>query len=148
MEDNLEWFQPDLAVEFEMIRSVRDICNKALDRARSDKAIKSSLEADATIVSSSSQLTSLLGQHNSPNTLSDSIEFSLSDILLVSATSLSEREPSGCYVVRDRVECGEEMVEVGVCVWPSEKSKCPRCWKHTSSGEGVLCDRCSMVENN
>ena len=58
-----EWEQPELAAEFETLRSVRAVCNKALDIARSEKAIRSSLEASVTITTDSPHLLSLLTKH-------------------------------------------------------------------------------------
>ena len=143
-----EWSQPELAAEFEIIRSVRDVCNKALHRARTDKAIRSSSQAEIAIRTSSSQLSSLLSQHISP-TNADSAEFTLRDILVVSECSLTDKEFPSSYVAAEEVVCGGEMAQVSVSASASKKSKCPKCWKYrvASSAEGVLCDRCSVIES-
>lgn len=142
-----EWDQPHLSAEFQAIRSVRDICNKALDLARSDKAIGGSLEAELLIHTNSPSLFSLLSRHE--NAPSGSSEFPLRDILIVSGLSLSSNpieEASQTYEYSEDVNFeGEECkVHVAACAFAdSAKYKCPRCWKFTSDSANSPCTRCN-----
>ncbi|KAL5484444.1 hypothetical protein EMCRGX_G020949 [Ephydatia muelleri] len=92
----VEWHQPSIAAEFGVIRSVRDITNKALDQARSDKVLRSSLEAQASLRTDSSDVSSVLTKHLCPNEASN--EFALSDLLLVSHIGVEDYQVgrAGC----------------------------------------------------
>ena len=138
-----EWDQPHLAAEFQAIRSVRDVCNKALDLARSDKAIGGSLEAELIIHTSSSNLFSLLSRHESVPI--GSTEFPLKDIMIVSGLTLSSNQIEGAYkysenVVYEGEECKVQVVAHAFA--DSTKHKCPRCWKFTSDNANSPCARC------
>ena len=151
-----QWHQPELATEFELLRSVKDISNKVLETARIEGAIKSSLEAELTLGSNSVQLSDLLSKHLHGPLDDRTNEFSLSDLLIVSNVNLvSEREwletQEPCHTISELVDTRGEMVEVKVVVRQASRSgkhKCPRCWKWTSSVEGGLCLRCDGVMNN
>ena len=45
-----EWWAPDTAEAFAVVRQMRDVAMRALDEARSGKAIRSFLEATACVV--------------------------------------------------------------------------------------------------
>ena len=149
-----EWTQPDLATEFETLRSIRDVSNKVLDSVRTRREIRSFLEAEVAIQTNSEELTTLLEQHIQPS--AKSVEFSLSDLLVVSKASLMSEDHKGVMAEasltsRDHNVAEEEVVykdkacDVTVYAWPavlSKKYKCPRCWKHTSRTDGELCGRC------
>lgn len=143
----VEWHQPSIAAEFGVIRSVRDITNKALDQARSDKVLRSSLEAQASLRTDSSDVSSVLTKHLCPNEASN--EFALSDLLLVSHIGVEDYQVGGervGYSAEDRLmlpKGGEGRVLA--VVGRSTLCKCPRCWKYTSSSQDQLCDRCFKV---
>ena len=148
-----EWEQPELAAEFETLRSVRAVCNKALDIARSEKAVRSSLEASVTITTDSPQLLSLLTKHEED---AHRNEFPLQDILIVSGLTLKSGSILDTNVSTNQnrlhsyvelVRYGEEECKVQVVAENAElaKHKCPRCWKYTSSAEDSLCERCTSV---
>lgn len=145
-----EWSQPQLATEFEAIRTVRDISNKALDLARSKKLIRSSRDAEVAIVTDSRQLEQLLDDHiQAPSTRERSVECSLKNILFVSRVSLSAMEGSQVSKESGQVTYEGETTSVEVMAQPAAWSgycKCPRCWKYTSTVEGTACDRCRTVE--
>ena len=158
MECPTEWYQPSLAREFQLLRSVKDVSNKVLETARLDGAIRSSLEAELTLKTNSEHLTCLLSEHlhksdttTAESTSDDSVKFSLADLLIVSKVTLNEEvcDREG-YSVSEEVDCGGEMVGVQALVRQalrSGKHKCPRCWKWTNLSEGVLCSRCQLVVN-
>ena len=153
-----EWYQPDLAHDFELLRSVKDISNKVLENARMDGLIRSSLEAELVLTSNSERLNNLLEKHTHESSSEarrdehGSVEFSLADLLIVSRVSLNNEGvlPSqGAYrSLTEEVDSSDGVVEVKVAISPASQSgkhKCPRCWKWTSPTEGALCSRCEMV---
>ena len=156
MECPPEWHQPSLAREMELLRSIKDVSNKVLEIARLDGAIRSSLEAELTLKTNSEHLTDLLSKHLCEvDSTSDTVEFNLADLLIVSKVTLNEEEAvcdqgHGCYSVSEEVDCDGEMVGVEAQVRQASryrKHKCPRCWKWTSIAEGALCSRCQTVLN-
>ena len=166
------WHNPKVASELRVIRSIRDISNKALALAREDKAIGSPLEAQLVVRVNDAELFDLLCNNVQQR---EPVEFGLEDILVVSHVALSPQGTStavdgclqsGCssdqpYVHVDEVsvlkgggggekdEGGvERLVRVQVEAFPSEGHKCPRCWKRVTALEGELCGRCLTVEAN
>ena len=152
-----EWHQPDLAKEMELLRSVKDVSNKVLEIARLDGAIRSSLEAELALVvtTNSERLASLLSKHLCEvdcSSSDDAVEFSLSDLLIVSKVTLRNEEgvcdhDASCCI-SEEVDCDDETVRVQALVNQASRSgkhKCPRCWKWTSIAEGALCSRCQAV---
>ncbi len=144
-----QWEAPDLATEFQLLRSVRATCNKALDMARSDKVVRSSLEANVHLATDSDALYSLLAKYEK---LSEN-QFNLSDIFIVSGLTVSTNRisdaPQGhSYVDTVSVDGTEVKVQATAVCTDSTVFKCPRCWKYISSSENCLCARCvSVVEN-
>jgi len=144
--------RPELAAEFETLRSIRALSNKALDTARNEKAIKSSLEAKINISTDSQTLHSLLSKFERSE---ESKEFSLRDILIVSRVTLAdqieEHSPTNQvsrYLHSEVVEFKGEMCPVRVSASVAADSahhKCPRCWKYTASIEDSLCARCTLA---
>ncbi len=152
-----EWHQPELASEMETLRSVRDLTNKVLETARTHKEVRSSAEAEVSIVTTSERLSDLLQSNLNPNSELESeskamsVEFDLSDLLIVSDVKLVSVDHGGvAFIETGEILCGEdEVCEVTVSAWParfSGKHKCPRCWKHSSTTPGDVCRRCAAVE--
>ena len=140
-----EWHQPDIAARFGVVCSVRDITNKALDQGRGDKALCSSLEAQASLQTDSKGASNILKGHLCPDKASN--EFALSDLLLVSqvAVDMGGEEVTG-YEAEGQVALpGGEGCRVRAVVRHSTLCKCPRCWKYASSSQEQLCERCTKV---
>ena len=143
-----EWHRPDIAEELGLIRSVRDITNKALDLARSDKVLRSSLEARALLQTTSKDVSSTLRTHLRHDEATN--EFALSDLLLVSQVGVDGvggdcGEVDGYSAEGQLALVGGEGVGVRAVVRHSTLCKCPRCWKYTSGSQEQLCDRCAKV---
>lgn len=154
MDSPPEWFQPNLASDFELLHSIKDVSNKVLENARIDGIIGSSLEAELIIKTKSQYLTNILSRHlpeTGDVTPSESVEFSLADLLIVSKAELTGDEVSdqeNRHSVCEEVDCCGEKVEVQAFVTPVSKSgryKCPRCWKLTSLSGLAVCSRCDTV---
>ena len=141
-----QWLQTELAADFEAIRAIRNVTNRILETARSEKAIGSSLEAQMAIQTDSVILDSLLGTHREGT----GVEFSLADILLVSDVTLDSNPalPNTRFSGTDEVDYRGDACEVKVSVWPAAEAgmhKCGRCWKFTSHAPDTLCQRCQHV---
>ena len=145
-----EWFQPDLATEYEALRTVRHITNKALVLARSDKSIRRPQEAEVAISTGSGQLRQLLDHHVQSHSPASSTVTNLKNILMVSNAVVSTTlEGYQGYRGKGEVTYKEETSDVEVMAWPASRSgqcKCPRCWKYTSMVDNAICERCRMVE--
>ncbi len=98
--------------------AVRDEVKKALEQARAEKAIGSSLEAAVTLAADAADRALL--------TAMDPAD--LADLFIVSQVT---------------VEAGEAL---GVRVARADGQKCPRCWKYDRhAGADGLCPRCAKV---
>ncbi len=120
---------------------------KALEIARKEKIIGSSLEAEVDLYTQEKELGNLL--HNN--------ERNWKEILIVSEVKVFEKAPPMSSGVRkDKLEVmirSEEMPELYVAVRKAPGSKCLRCWNWSLSvGENKehpqLCARCVEVVNN
>ncbi|KAF8512558.1 tRNA synthetases class I-domain-containing protein [Hysterangium stoloniferum] len=139
----------DPAVEYEMnkLLNVRNKVLRLLELARTQKQIKSSLEAVVDIIVSNDSgnapekpkaLEAILLDHESfLKTL-----FIVSDVAILDEGSLGVDAPNWSISETMEVE-GSRMINVRVR--PSSKQKCPRCWTFTRSEQAEVCDRCSLV---
>ncbi|MBE1236414.1 isoleucine--tRNA ligase [Phaeovibrio sulfidiphilus] len=125
------WRNEALAGRWEAIRRVRRVVTGALERARADRMIGSSLQARVDLYL--------------PQTLADGLQgLDLADLFIVSGVALHEgaAAPGEAFRLED-----VEGVAVVVEVAPGEK--CERCWKVLpdvgTNGYDGLCGRCSDV---
>lgn len=126
----------DLALteKWEQILLLRDDVKKALEIARTEKTIGSSLEAKVTLVSDNSETLAFL----------NTIKEDLSTIFIVSEVEILQQPlTEGFYV-------GDEYPTVGIKVEKASGEKCERCWIYDSSvGQDLdhptLCDRCAKI---
>ena len=144
-----DWHCPQLAAEFVVLRQVRDLCNKALDLARSDQLIGSSLEATATVTTNSSRLITLMSKTFSQPSAEGEASYSLGDFLTVSeaTTGFSEQAHGGpgSYTAEGCVNLDGTSGSVRVSVQKAQLHKCPRCWRHLAAIDSHLCNRCDHV---
>lgn len=147
-----EWTQPELARQFELLRSIISLSHKATEKARLKKEIRSSLEAEITIHTGSDAVRSTLMALAGP-------EASLSDYFIVSKLTLQHQEAAdnsqdgAVFSETGTVEfCGErctvDVVARSLLGGQDGCCKCPRCWKWVCPEEEGLCGRCSQVESN
>ncbi len=124
---------------YERLMDVRETVLKALEDARRDKLIGSSLEAEITVA-----------------TGAEGVEFlrsfeidDLADLFIVSGITLEELS-----VPTDAASEIGGRIQVQVEVRKATRIKCERCWKYTvdslvvtgvGDGEAALCDRCLEV---
>lgn len=112
------------------IIAIRDDVKKALEQARADKVIGSSLEAKVTL-----HCTAELAQF-----LNAIPQAELEDLLIVSQTS----------IVEDNEGTKGELEGLGVSIVHAEGEKCIRCWKYDASvgsheQHPCLCARCASI---
>lgn len=142
----MEWHNPVLAEDVLTLGELRDVCNKALNEARTQQHIRSFLEASVVIETTSSDLHSKILQYF-PST-SENLQYSLSDFLLVSQAVVSTDKPGvrdNSIVAISNDKIGKALSPVSVLVMVSRQHKCPRCWKHTSEEANSVCSRCETV---
>lgn len=133
----------------------------ALEKARIAKAIRGSLEAQVTIHTDSDAVKSTLHQLSESQS-ANNIEFSLSDLLLVSEATIQRKhfgneatiqdsslpDHKDAFVEEDTVRYhGEEFTVSAVATPVSGHGKCPRCWKWACAENEELCVRCMQVEH-
>ena len=157
-----EWHQPQLADEFDTIRSLRTLVNKTLSSAHKAGSLRSFTEAEVAVVTDSERLYSLLQKYSeSSRREEDKNYYNLSNIFIVSHSSVElcdsvsggEWERGGwegvtVYSGEGEVVWGGERCGVGVQVGRAEERgyhKCPRCRLWTASGKDQLCQRCTHV---
>lgn len=118
-EPRASWANPELAGRWEKLLNFRLQVNKALEKARQDKVIGSSLDASLTITTTA-DLYDLLFKYQAE----------LAELFIVSQVSLKPGPES-------RLE-----------VAPAPQAKCPRCWvRHPEVPEdqSQVCPRCRRI---
>ncbi|MDR2766062.1 MAG: isoleucine--tRNA ligase [Holosporaceae bacterium] len=119
-----EWKNPEVAQRINLAKEIRKIITAALEIARKNKIIGSSLQAHVTVFDPESFL---------PTT---DVEF-WKEIAIVSSFSI-RNEPPPPDAFRN-----EESNGVGVAISVANGEKCERCWKIVPSmGEEKICKRC------
>lgn len=123
------WYNPDLARRFEALRAHRRVMTGALEKARAQDLIRSSLQASLSLYD--------------PNALLDP-HTDYAELALVShVTRLSTAPPAEAFQL-------EDFEDLGVVVHLAEGEKCARCWQVTptvgrSTQHPTLCQRCEEV---
>ena len=151
-----EWEQPELCKKMELLRSIISLSNKAIEKARFSKFIRSSLEAEVTIRTSSEPILSELMKFSQQS--DGDLEFSLGEYFIVSKVNVSGEEiGKGCkddgnFSVAETVMWHGKENAVEVVAGRVSKTfgldKCPRCWKWTCPEGEELCGRCATVESS
>jgi isoleucyl-tRNA synthetase len=122
-----EWANPALIAKWARIRELRRVVTGALELARADKTIGSSLEAAPVLVVSDA----------ADKALFDSLD--LAEIAITSVASVQTAASlEGLYVVPEIRGAGAKFVK-------AEGGKCARCWRvlEETRSDTHLCDRCT-----
>jgi isoleucyl-tRNA synthetase len=114
------WLDPPLAATWEELRTVRQEVNKALEQARTDKAIGASTEAKILLKVGDPALYGILEAH---------------------ASELRY------LFIASQVELAKTAHGLEISIQPAEGKKCVRCWNHSvqvgeSAEHPELCERC------
>ncbi|RUS21822.1 tRNA synthetases class I-domain-containing protein [Endogone sp. FLAS-F59071] len=155
---NEEWNNPNLKLEWDVLKSLKAEVNQVLERARQDKAkfnsrtIRESKEATVEIhLNPKSDAADLLRKHG---------ETELAALFITSDVKILDADPSalandGAKAVAAQAGLHERRVTLAVgsgqesqfrvVVRATELHKCPRCWNYTALADGGLCERCEEV---
>jgi isoleucyl-tRNA synthetase len=125
------WQNKILLDKWSNVKKVRKTVNSAIEIARNEKKIGSSLEVEVVIVSKDKNL----------NDLIKSVE--MDNICIVSSLKILEEANNSGYISSSK----SINPEITVYIYKSKKEKCLRCWQHkdeVKSNDG-LCNRCNAI---
>ncbi len=149
-----QWSKPELQETWQQIRELRDGVNKVLEKARTEKAIGSSLESKVLLSFSdeSAQLGRFIRSDNAVDELRYFFLASQVELVYLSTTFKTEvvsqvELPSGEAF---RLDFKGEAPGTTIGVVQAEGHKCDRCWNYSTSvglsqKHPLLCDRCETV---
>ncbi|TFK41606.1 tRNA synthetases class I-domain-containing protein [Crucibulum laeve] len=138
-----EWEDPRAAKDMHDLIRIRMTVLSLLEEARSQKQLKSALEAEVDIIvpngAANHPLLELLQrEEHFLKTL-----FIVSDVTLTDEGSLGTTSPE--WVHADTVSISGTEDDIAIRVRPSSLNKCPRCWTYTRPEDDKLCARCEDV---
>lgn len=123
-----KWIDNELAEKYEKIREFRKVVTTALEVARKNKLIGSSLQACVTVYDPKNSVIQ-------NDDLELWKEMTITSDFVFNATPI----PEGAFI-------SEEMKDVGVVISLAEGEKCERCWKISkdikNTDENKICKRC------
>ncbi len=144
-----EWHKPELTGTWNQLRTLRDEANVVLEKARSAKAIGSSLEAKLMLFVEDAALRAQLAVLNPVDSLAQGANQvdELRYLFLVSQVALAE----SVEALSDARYSGKTG-GVTIAVVDAAGQKCDRCWNYsTHVGESAehptICDRCVAALN-
>ncbi|OAX41810.1 hypothetical protein K503DRAFT_767378 [Rhizopogon vinicolor AM-OR11-026] len=125
---------------------MRSIVLSLLEKARCDKHLKNSLEAEIDIILPNDISTQpyFLQLIEREETFLKTL-FIVSDANITAKGSLGTRSFAWSYISTMTIPDTDSDSELAICVRPSSLSKCPRCWTHTREEERNLCGRCEGI---
>ena len=138
-----QWKNPELGASWTKIREIRNEVNNALELARKEKAIGSSLDAKVLLYIPEQELRQKLEKFNPADSLSGNKVDELRYFVLASQVELVDSLDS---IKQADYQSESELVSVGVI--KAEGEKCDRCWNYsTKVGEfkddPTICERCN-----
>jgi isoleucyl-tRNA synthetase len=138
-----EWKKPELAVQWSKLRQLRNEVNKVMERARSEKAIGSSLDSKVLLYVSDAELKNKLEACNPSDSLSGNGVDELRYLFLASQVELVD---SAEAIDRANYKSKSELVSVGVV--KADGHKCDRCWNYSIrvgefTEDPTICERCN-----
>eukprot|EP00040_Diaphanoeca_grandis_P028312 m.163756 g.163756 ORF g.163756 m.163756 type:complete len:1026 (-) comp31304_c1_seq1:167-3244(-) len=151
------WIQPQLANDWETVRSLRRLTYRAVEAAKQTDTVKTASDAVITVVVPP-ELADVLDrvvQHSSSG-LDQCDNHTLEDIFMCSQFEVQTQTST---VVATDAHLFEDMMKmidgtsltIKVGVNQTSKHKCPRCWRFASGGDDGgnadvdLCKRCSTI---
>ncbi|MGK7884598.1 MAG: class I tRNA ligase family protein, partial [Crocosphaera sp.] len=140
-----QWENPELGASWTKIRAMRNEVNNALELARQEKAIGSSLDAKVLLYVSDQELRQQLEKFNPADSLTGNKVDELRYFVLASQVELVDSLDS---IKKADYQSESELVSVGVI--KAEGEKCDRCWNYsTKVGEfkddPTICERCNQA---
>ncbi|KAI8970947.1 tRNA synthetases class I-domain-containing protein [Pilobolus umbonatus] len=132
--ENDEWNQPLLEQKWSSLLEVKNEVNQVLETARQKKLIRSSQEADITVI---------LDPNSSLTRSLESVkESELAALFMVSQVKVNPSSDLKGETERDSTVKDQNMK---IVFNRSKLNKCPRCWNYHSVEEDSLCGRCTNV---
>lgn len=123
---NSAWLNQKLYEKFEKIKAIRKSVTTALEIARKNKQIGSSLQAKVVL-------------YDPESVVEVKDEEFWEEIAITSGFEIkNEKIPENAFV-------GSDLKNIGVIVIVAEGQKCERCWKIFSSLKEQACERCQKV---
>jgi isoleucyl-tRNA synthetase len=140
-----EWQQPELATQWEQLRTIRTEVNKVLEQARAEKAIGSSLEAKVLLYVPDVELRQQLQAMNPVNSLSSNGVDELRYLFLTSQVELLD---SATPLANQQYNSQSD--SLGIAVVDANGKKCDRCWNFSTrvgsfAEHPLLCERCVVA---
>jgi len=137
------WENPELAAFWVKLRELRDDANKVMEKARSDKAIGSSLDAKVLLFILDAEFREQLAAMNPENALEGNGVDELRYLFLASQVELVNS--SNELLAADY---RSESKLAGVGIVKAEGQKCDRCWNYSThvgefKDDPTICDRCN-----
>ena len=129
---NSVWKNEALLDKWDSIKMVRKTVNSAIEIARNEKKIGSSLEAEVVIFSKDGNLNSIIKSVDMDNIcIVSSFEIVLEDVVSSDHISFSKSINAN----------------ITVYIYKSKKEKCLRCWQHKDEvkSNAGLCNRCNAI---
>jgi isoleucyl-tRNA synthetase len=121
-----EWFNSDIFEKINKVKEVRRSITTAIEIARKDKKLGSSLQASIDL-------------YDPDNILSVKDEALWEEIAITSGFKIHNKK------IPDEAFISDDLKNIGVVVNIANGEKCERCWKIFSSLKGKLCERCQSV---
>lgn len=140
-----EWQQPELATQWEQLRTIRTEVNKVLEQARAEKAIGSSLEAKVLLYVPDVELRQQLQSMNPADSLSSNGVDELRYLFLTSQVELLD---TAAPLAEHKYNSQSD--SLGVAVVDAAGKKCDRCWNFSIqvgsfAQHPLLCERCTAA---
>ncbi|KAJ2548525.1 isoleucine-tRNA ligase [Coemansia sp. RSA 1933] len=142
-----EWDNQELAGEWDALRLVRGLANKAIEATRQSRAIGSSLEAELDIyVPLETHIGRTLVKYKDDlRQLCITSDVRIHDISKDSDCNLGAGCDDGVFVSEEHVALFGTETAVRVKCRRSSFHKCPRCWNFHSVEVEALCTRCDKA---
>ncbi|OLT60752.1 isoleucine--tRNA ligase [Moorena bouillonii] len=140
-----QWKNPELALSWSTLRTIRTEVNKVLEQARAEKMIGSSLDAKVLLYVKDQQLKQRLEAMNPSDSLSGNQVDELRYLLLASQVELVDSLEA---IQTAAYSAESETIALGVV--NAEGLKCDRCWNYgskvgTIAEHPTICERCNAA---
>ena len=121
-----EWFNSEIFEKINKVKEIRRSVTTAIEIARKDKKLGSSLQASIDL-------------YDPENILPMKDETLWEEIAITSEFKIH------CEKIPDDAFVSDDLKNIGVVVNIADGEKCERCWKISTSLKGQLCERCQSV---
>ncbi|KAI1502935.1 isoleucyl-tRNA synthetase [Biscogniauxia marginata] len=131
----------DLRSDIPVLMAVHGAIKAALERARNDKALGSSLQSSVVLLPA--------GPGSPVGAVLEKYADELEAMFVVSSVEINSpipEDPEWVYRQQFEIDVNGAVSPGGeVVVLPPKDAKCPRCWRYVAPKEDTLCHRCGEV---